>query len=75
MKHFGRFKLQVFKQNSLPLTMLNFHPYVVMFVDHLVTNAGVSPVSMFERVPDITKFAPTMVRPDLEGYIFGSHAL
>eukprot|EP00257_Ricinus_communis_P026727 XP_025014141.1 11-beta-hydroxysteroid dehydrogenase-like 6 [Ricinus communis] len=30
-------------------------------LDHLVTNAGVFPVSMFEDIPDITEIAPAMV--------------
>ncbi|EEF51744.1 Glucose 1-dehydrogenase, putative [Ricinus communis] len=29
-------------------------------LDHLVTNAGVFPVSMFEDIPDITEIAPAM---------------
>ncbi|CAN1797013.1 11-beta-hydroxysteroid dehydrogenase A [Linum perenne] len=29
-------------------------------LDHLVTNAGVSPVTMFEDIPDITNLAPAM---------------
>ena len=30
-------------------------------VDHLVNNAGISPVCMFEEIPDITKFVQAMV--------------
>ncbi|KDP22587.1 hypothetical protein JCGZ_26418 [Jatropha curcas] len=42
------------------------------FVDHLVANAGVTPVSMFEDVPDITNFTPTM---DINfwGSVYSSH--
>ncbi|XP_050220648.1 11-beta-hydroxysteroid dehydrogenase A-like [Mercurialis annua] len=41
-------------------------------LDHLVTNAGIAPVSMFEQIPDITKMAPAM---DINfwGSVYSSH--
>lgn len=33
-----------------------------MLVDHLVNNAGISNLCMFEEAEDVTKFTPVMVK-------------
>lgn len=34
---------------------------MLITVDHLVNNAGIASICMFEETPDVSKLAPTMV--------------
>lgn len=49
----------------------------MLAVDHLVNNAGVAPVCMFENITDITNLAPAMVInsstwPSLLAFLYAS---